>query len=99
MCLSVFVRRCARNAVVDVTGDIDISSGAWLQERLLGILRTSGNDLLVDLTGVTFIDCFGMRALLATCRAAEVQACSVRFIAVSRQVRRLAELIGLREEN
>jgi anti-sigma B factor antagonist len=94
---SLFVRRRSPHPVVEVTGDIDLNSGPWLQEQLLRILRASGHRLLVDLSGVSFIDCSGLRMLLATCRSAEQQACSVSFIAVSGHVRRLAELTGLPE--
>jgi anti-anti-sigma factor len=46
---------------------------------------------------VTFIDCSGIRMLLETCRTAERQGCSVRYIAISCQVQRLAELTGIME--
>jgi anti-anti-sigma factor len=97
MCLSLFVRRRASYEVVEVTGDIDLNSARWLQEYLLRIVRTSPPRLLVDLSGVTFIDCFGLRMLLATCRTAQLRGSSVSFTAVSRPVRRLAELTGLPE--
>ena len=97
MYLSLFVRRRSPRAVVQVTGDIDLSSGPWLQEQLLRILRVSGDRLLIDLSGVSFIDCSGLRVLLGICRSAEQEACSVSFIAVSDHVRRLAELTGLQE--
>jgi anti-anti-sigma factor len=97
MYLSLFVRGRSPHAVVQVTGDIDLNSAPWLQEQLLRILNGSRHRLLVDLSGVSFLDCAGLRMLLATCRSAEQQACSVSFIAVSGHVRRLAELTGLPE--
>jgi anti-anti-sigma factor len=94
---SLSVRRRSPQAVVQVTGEIDLNSAPWLQEQLLRIMRASGPRLLVDLSGVSFIDCAGLRMLLGTCRCAGEQACSVAFVAVSGHVRRLAELTGLLE--
>jgi anti-anti-sigma factor len=67
--LSLSVRHRACGAVADVTGDIDFNSGPWLAERLLRMLRTRGTRVLVDLSGVTFIDCSGLRKLLAACKS------------------------------
>ena len=94
MCPSLFVRRRSPQAVVEVTGDIDLCSAPWLQEQLLRVVKASGHRLLADLSGVSFIDCAGLRMLLGACRSAEQQGCSVSFVAVSGHVRRLAELTG-----
>jgi anti-sigma B factor antagonist len=97
MYLSFSVPGQSPDAVIEVTGDIDFLSAPWLQEQLLHILRTSGDHLLVDLSGVSFIDCAGLRTLLGTCRNAEQQSRSVSFVAVSYHVRRVAELAGVPE--
>ena len=96
--LSVFVRRCDDHSLVEVEGDIDIASAPWLQHRLLTLPRAGLSPLLVDLSGVPFIDCFGTRLLAETRRLAEQQARPIHFVALSQPVRRLAELIGLAGE-
>jgi anti-sigma B factor antagonist len=98
MYLSMFVRRCDDRTLVDVHGDVDVNSAPWLQQRLLNLMWDNGVRLLVDLSGVTFIDCFATRLLAQTCRQAEQQACSIQFVAVSELVQRLAELTGLASE-
>lgn len=94
MCVSLFVRQCGDRTLVDVVGDLDVNSAPWLQQRLLPLLRGDEPRLLVDLSGVTFIDCFAVRLLAETCRRAEQQAGSMRFIALSACVQRVAELTG-----
>ncbi len=74
-----------------------MNSGPWLEDSLLRFLRISGTCLLADLSGVTFIDCAGLRVLITTCRTAELQASALRFTNLSPQVRRMADLTGLRE--
>ncbi len=97
MYLSLRVRSRAGNVIADIAGDIDLNSGPWLEDSLLRFLRISGTCLLADLSGVTFIDCAGLRMLITTCRTAELQASALRFTNLSPQVRRLADLTGLRQ--
>lgn len=96
MYLSLRVHSRAGNVIVDIAGDIDMNSGPWLEDSLLRFLRISGTCLLADLSGATFLDCAGLRMLITTCRTAELQANTLRFTNLSPQVRRLADLTGLR---
>ena len=50
-------------AVVSVSGELDIATGEELRDRLSQVLAHHG-DVVVDLAGVTFLDCSGLRALL-----------------------------------
>jgi anti-sigma B factor antagonist len=94
MCLSLSIRPRPGHVAVDVTGDLDLISGPWLRDYLLRTPGTGRTRLLVDLSGVTFIDCCALRSLLGTCRGAARRRGSVRFTALSPQVRRLAQLTG-----
>ncbi|MFI6771286.1 STAS domain-containing protein [Streptomyces sp. NPDC050355] len=49
--------------VLELRGDLDILAVSVLSERLDGITRGDGVDLVVDLRGVTFIDCAGLSLL------------------------------------
>ncbi len=98
MNLSMCVRRCDDHALVSVEGDVDMNSAPRLQQRLVHLLEGSEPRLLVDLSGVTFIDCFATRLLAETCRRAEGRPCSIQFVALSKPVERLAELTGLAGE-
>jgi anti-sigma B factor antagonist len=95
MNLSICVRRSADHALVSVEGDVDLNSAPLLQQRLMYLLEGNGPRLLIDLSGVTFIDCFATRMLAEMCRRAEGSPCSVQFVALSEPVERLAELTGL----
>ena len=50
-------------AIVAVSGEIDIQSGPQLRDQLPGIIRRHGARLVLDLAGVTFIDCAGPTTL------------------------------------
>lgn len=80
---------------VAVGGEIDLESGPRLHDQLCSVMRAHGPRLTVDLTGVTFIDCAGLRALLASRRAAQDLGGWMRLAETSRCVRWLIEATGL----
>jgi len=71
-----------------VTGDVDMSSAAAFRPVLLA----STDPIVLDLSGVTFMDSAGVTLLL---QARTVR--PVRIAAASPQVARLLELLGLTE--
>jgi anti-anti-sigma factor len=83
--------------VVAVSGEIDVSTEDPLQQVLLRIMCERGARLLLDLSGVSFMDCAGLRAVLATRRRAELRGGFVRLTAVSAPVGRIIDLTGTRE--
>ena len=94
---------CARSGddgiVVAVSGEVDVCTEGPLQQVLLRIMRERGARLLLDVSGVSFMDCAGLRALLTTRRRAELCGGFMRLIATSAAVRRIIELTGAHEES
>jgi anti-anti-sigma factor len=84
--------------VVGVSGQIDIASAPKLREELLGALGRHGARLALDLGGVTFMDCAGINALLATRRHARLEGGWVRVGRASRRARNVLTLTGLHRE-
>ena len=97
MSLTLGVRPGDDRTVVVVSGEVDVCTEASLQQALLRIMREHGARLLLDVSGVSFMDCAGLRALLTTRRRAELHGGFMRLIAVSRAVRRIIELTGAHE--
>jgi len=82
---------------VAVSGELDMESGPGLCDELTCMIWANGPYLALDLTGVTFIDCAGLTALLTTRKAVQAQGGSLRLVAVSRCVGRLLKIIGLQD--
>jgi anti-anti-sigma factor len=82
---------------VAVGGELDMESGPGLCDELTCMIWANGPQLALDLTGVTFIDCAGLTALLATRKAVQAQGGWLRLVAVSRCVDRLIKIIGLQD--
>ena len=82
-------------AVAEVSGELDIASASWLRETLLLAIRCHGPAICVDLRGVTFLDCSGISALLATARRARLEDGQMRVVNPSAPARRVITLLGL----
>jgi anti-anti-sigma factor len=97
MDLTVRVRRADLGTFVQVGGDLDFEDEQSFQKILLHVMRAYSPRLLLDLAGVSFMDCAGLRALLMTRRRAEMRKGSVRLIAASATVRRVINATGMKD--
>ena len=55
----------SRTSVVSVTGEIDLSTVSSLEHQLLGVAEDRTGEVIVDLTGCSFLDSRGLTALVA----------------------------------
>src|SRR5690349_19076218 len=97
MALTLHVCPRDRGAVVWASGDVDTNVAETFQDMMLSVMRRQGPSLLLDLSGVSFMDCAGLRALLLTQRRAGMRGGSVSLIAESPAVRRIIDLLGVRD--
>jgi anti-anti-sigma factor len=80
-----------------VRGEIDISAVTWLREDLLSVILRHGPELVLDLSGVSFMDCAGINLLLATRRRARLAGGWLQVINAAPAVSRIIALTGLRQ--
>ncbi len=59
------------SAVVSVMGDVDVATAPALEHTLRGAADDQTHEVIVDLTGCTFLDAQGLGALVATKRRLE----------------------------
>ena len=64
MTLSVSTRTEAGCAIVVVSGDVDISTSPALREALAGVLNNGTRAVVVDMSGVRFVDSTGLGVLV-----------------------------------
>jgi anti-sigma B factor antagonist len=81
--------------VVAICGEMDIQSAPELRDELLRVIRRRGPELIIDLGGVTFLDCAGLNVLVATRRRALLEGGWVRLVRVPPQARRMISLLRL----
>jgi len=81
--------------VVSVHGDLDLHSADELGDRLVGAVVGGASSLVVDLSGVEFVDSQGLGALLRGTRRLGGDADQFRIVVPAPQIRRLFEITAL----
>jgi anti-sigma B factor antagonist len=81
------------DVVLTVQGEVDMAT-VWTLESRLAEVCARNAAVTVDLRRVTFLDCAGLRLLLAQHAEGHARGCEVVFIQGPPAVRRLFELTG-----
>ena len=82
-------------SIVEVTGELDLSTVAQWEEDVKAVGRGSST-VVVDLSGVGFVDSAGVRSLFHLVRAAREEGKRLAFVAPPQgPVRRLLEILRL----
>ena len=82
--------------VVVVRGDVDLAGGPLLDEAIARVERDG--PVVIDVSGVDFIDSSGLRSLLSASRRAHERSGEVVLRAPSPGVLRLLELTGTADQ-
>jgi anti-anti-sigma factor len=82
--------------LVRLRGELDVASAPDLRERLLDILdRLTPSGLVLDLSGLEFIDSSGTAVLVGTERRARLLGCTLVLVAPQAPVSRVLQICGL----
>jgi anti-sigma B factor antagonist len=82
-------------AVVVAEGEIDIFTAPRLQETLTAALESETRRLIVDITGVSFIDSTGLSVLIGAVRRLQERGTRLGIVGGQRNVMRVFEVTGL----
>jgi anti-sigma B factor antagonist len=92
---AVSMRTGADNVVIDLDGEFDMSEVEAFRICFDGVVASSGGDVVIDLTDVTFIDSTAIQALLNARRCLAEQGRDVRLQHFTSPVARVLDLAGL----
>jgi anti-sigma B factor antagonist len=81
-------------AVVRVDGEIDLDNASDLSEVAIAAMREIGPSIVLDLSGVTFMDSTGLKVLLAVHRRAELAGGRLVLAGPTRSVNRVVSITG-----
>ncbi|MFD8232388.1 STAS domain-containing protein [Streptomyces sp. NPDC059696] len=93
--LTIRLRDTATGPVLHVGGDLDYDQAPVLRDRLDGLPLSSGQCLVLDLSGLAFCDSSGITALLAARQHALAADADVVLAAVPANLMRVLTLVGL----
>ena len=94
--LTVAETRTADEAVLVLTGEIDIATAGNLREAAERTIASPAARLVLDFAGVTFCDSQGLCALIALNRDVKAAGSRLIFINVGEFMGRLLDITGLR---
>ena len=83
--------------VVSVKGDVDTATAPALERRLLDVTEAGTGEVIVDLTGCSFLDSTGLRALVAARERLEHSDRSRALVVTSPIVMRIFKITGFDE--
>ena len=93
--LTIEQRADGEMIVLELRGELDISTAATLPQALGAVARAGARRLLVDLRGVTVLDSVGVRSLLHTRRWMFNRDGAAQFVCDGGPAGRTIELMGL----
>ncbi|WP_105973173.1 STAS domain-containing protein [Streptomyces geranii] len=88
-------RRRGPFTVVEVSGEIDLATAGFLAEQLDAATSRPDPDVLVDLRGVGFFDCSGLRELCRAESRARERGGRLRLVSDTPRLHRLLRASGL----
>lgn len=81
--------------VLMVAGELDVVGGPELRQHVMATTREGKSNLVLDLTGVDFVDSFGLGVLVGSLKRARLANGDVRLVITEPRVRRVLELCDL----
>ena len=90
--LTVETSRDADRYVIVAAGDLEMSTAARLDAELRAAEATDTKRIIIDLSGVTFMDATGLRLLLQAHARSRADSNRLRLIRGPRRVQRVFEL-------
>lgn len=95
MTLALPTRSAGEWTVVDLSGEIDLDTGALVRDALLGTISGGSHRLVLDMTEVTFIDSSGLNMLVSTYRRLQLVDGDIRLVISSKRVLDTFQMTGL----
>ena len=101
MLFALDVTQCDGWSVVAVTGELELATAPRLRQQVVGLIGSGRSNVVIDLTGVDFIDSVGLGVIVGALKRARthggdlVVAGAVPRVRSLFEITRLDEIIGL----
>ncbi len=82
-------------AVLTAEGEIDIATAPRLREQLIGMVNDGANQIVVDLSGVDFIDSTGLGVLIGALKRVRTNDGDLALVCSEPRVLKIFEITGL----
>jgi anti-sigma B factor antagonist len=93
--LGITISDQGTTTTVSLRGEWDLGEEAAIRRSLSGVLERSPERVILDLTGLGFIDSTGVHGVIELHQSSERQSVRLLIVPGSRAVQRVFELVGL----
>ncbi|WP_217575536.1 STAS domain-containing protein [Streptomyces sp. GbtcB7] len=93
--LTVHTRATLAGPVIELSGGLDNNSAPDVRTLLPRLTLQAGQQLVIDLTGITFCDSSGITVLIAARNRALAARADIALAAVPDRVSRMLHIVGL----
>jgi anti-anti-sigma factor len=93
-----YPERDSARRMVALKGEVDISNRLRLEERIMQLVDAGAEEIILNLSGVWFIDASGLRSLLACRELCEAECVTFALTPLTGTVKRVFALTGLEQE-
>lgn len=93
--LSIASRREGDTHTITLTGELDIANAGGVEQELIRVEGTDARAIVVDLSGVTFMDSIGIRLLLLADARSRADSDRLAIQRPSDHVRRVLRIAGV----
>ncbi|OIJ21534.1 anti-anti-sigma factor [Anaerobacillus alkalidiazotrophicus] len=80
-----------------LNGEVDVYTAKKLNETLLHLTEVEGNEIIIDLSQVNYIDSIGLGTFIGALKSSHKHDSSIKLIGMTERVRRLFHITGLDE--
>lgn len=81
--------------VLPVSGELDLTAAPVLREQLLAAITDGHDDVVLDLSGVTFVDSSGLSVIITAYKRLQAEGGRLRVAGASGLVRSVLDVTGL----
>ncbi len=97
MDLTLTTRTEGDRTVVSVGGEIDVYTAPQLREKVVDLVAAGKVDLVLDLSGVEFLDSTGLGVLVGALNRVRAQDGSLALVLTQERILKVFEITGLRK--
>lgn len=97
MNLEVNTKREENKHIVQLSGEIDVYTAPRLKETLIPISKQKGIEIIIDLSGIDYIDSTGLGVFIGTLKEADNNGSKLKIIGAKERISRLFSITGLDE--
>ena len=95
MNISVDVKEADKTVEITVNGEIDAYTAPKLRETLFPLSEENGVQMIVDLTGVSYMDSTGLGVFVGVFKNVRANDGHFKIVGLSERLQRLFEITGL----